>query len=875
MHGSGHQIAVQTREEQRREGDPMRPLQTFHVRPSLPQRLLALEGLAYNLRWSWDHDTISLFRRLDRDLWDETGHNPVLLLGTVSQERLHEVAQDESFLAHMDRIDASLRSYMSGENAWYTKTYGPTTMTEIAYFSMEFGLTESLPIYSGGLGILAGDHLKSASELGLPLIGVGLLYQKGYFRQYLNQEGWQQERYPINDFSNMPLRPCRNGNTEAKTISVDIAGRTALARLWQVQVGRVSLILLDTNIPENPRELQDITDELYGGGEETRLQQEILLGIGGMRALDVLGLRARVYHMNEGHCSFLVLERMRLLMKNQGLSMEEARGLVAASTVFTTHTPVPAGTDVFPPDMIERYFASYREELSLDREALLDLGRIRQGEKNEPFNMTALALRSACYSNGVSRLHGSVSRSMWTGIWPGVPVNEIPINHVTNGVHPGSWISQEMRQLYERYLGPRWTEEPGDTSLWKRAEQIPGEELWRTHERRRERLVAFARRRLMSQLRRRGEGKAAIAEAEEALDPEALTIGFARRFATYKRATLLLRDPDRLDKILNDPARPVQIIFAGKAHPRDEEGKNLIRQIVHLAREHRFRRRIIFLEDYDSVTSRYMVQGVDVWLNTPRRPQEASGTSGMKAAFNGALNLSIPDGWWDEAYSLRTGWAIGRGEEYRDLEYQDRVEAGTLYDILEREVAPLFYERGADGVPRDWITMMKSALCEHCPVFNTNRMVHQYYMEAYRPAMQQRNHFEEEDFRRTRALAAWREKVHKSWDLLRVQRVETKWPDDLRVGSNFDIMVWVDPGDLSADDFAVQVYLGRIDENQLIVGGKVVPIAFERASTDEGLLFHGQVPCPSSGTHGVTVRLVPAHEDLPHAHCLGLIRWAN
>jgi starch phosphorylase len=853
----------------------MRPLQTFHVRPSLPPRLAALETLAYNLRWSWDHDTIDLFRRLDRGLWAHSGHNPVLMLGTISQERLHEVAMDESFLAQMDRIDADLKSYMSGETSWYTKTYGPPTGAEVAYFSMEFGLTECLPIYSGGLGILAGDHLKSASDLGLPLVGVGLLYQKGYFRQYLNPDGWQQERYPVNDFSNMPLRPARDGRPEAITISVDLGGRSVMARLWQVQVGRVTLILLDTNLAENPKELQDITDELYGGGQERRLQQEILLGIGGMRALDAMGMRARVYHMNEGHCAFLTLERIRYMMREHGFGFEEARGIVAASTVFTTHTPVPAGTDVFPPDLVERYFGSYRQELSLEREDLLDLGRLNQGDKSEQFNMTALALRSACYSNGVSRLHGSVSRSMWKKIWPGVPAGEIPISHITNGIHPGSWISADMRHLYERYLGPRWSEEPGDTSVWQRAEQIPGEELWRTHERRRERLVAFARNRLIAQLRRRGEGKAALAEAQEALDPEALTIGFARRFATYKRATLLLRDPDRLDSILNHPERPVQIIFAGKAHPRDEEGKSLIRQIVHLAREPRFRRRIIFLEDYDAIVARYMVQGVDVWLNTPRRPQEASGTSGMKAAFNGVLNLSILDGWWDEAYSPQTGWAIGGDEDYRDLDYQDRVEAGTLYDLLEREVAPLFYERGADNIPRGWISMMKSMLCTICPTFNTNRMVHQYFKAAYRPASKQRTRFEEEDCRRARELAQWRGKVMKAWSGLRIVNVETKWPEDLRVGTNFEIQVRIDPGGLSADDFEVQVYLGRINENQQIVDGEVVPITFERSSTPEGLLFSGEVPCPTSGTHGITVRVVPSHEDLPHLHCMGLITWAS
>jgi starch phosphorylase len=852
----------------------MQPVKTFHVRPFLPQRLAALEDLAYNLRWAWDHETISLFRRLDRELWESSGHNPVLMLGTVSQDRLNEMVQDDAFLAHLDRTEESLREYMAGESTWYRKTHGPVERPRIAYFSMEFGLTECLPIYSGGLGILAGDHLKSASELGLPLVGVGLLYQKGYFRQYLSAEGWQQERYPVNDFSTMPLKPCRDGQPEALTISLELAGKTVEARLWRAQVGRVPLILLDTNLPQNPSPLRDLTDELYGGDQETRIQQEILLGIGGMRALMALGLNTLVYHMNEGHCAFLILERCRLLMERRNLSFHEALELAGASTVFTTHTPVPAGTDVFPPDLVERNLSSYREKLGLEKKAFLDWGRVRPGVEGEPFNMTALALRSSCFVNGVSRLHGKVSRAMWKEIWPEVPEDEVPIGHITNGIHPGSWISHDIRQLFERYLGPRWSEEPGDTRIWQRAEQMPGEELWRTHERRRERLVAFARRRLGMQMRRRGESKSALAEAQECLDPKALTVGFARRFATYKRATLLLRDPDRLARILNHPERPVQIIFAGKAHPRDDQGKELIRHIIQLAREPRFRRRIVFLEDYDAVISRYMVQGVDVWLNTPRRPLEASGTSGMKAALNGVLNLSIPDGWWDEAYSTRTGWSIGLGEEYKDLEYQDRVESGTLYDLLEREVAPIFYARGADGVPREWIGMMKSELFELCPVFNTNRMVHAYTMEAYLPGVERRERLQADDCRRVRVLSAWRARVRKGWDKVRIVRVETDRPDDLRVGQEVAIRIWVDPGQLSADDFAVQVYMGKLDENRIIVGGEVVPVNYEMQSTDEGLLFQGRVPCRSSGTHGLTVRLIPEHEDLPHIHCTALIRWA-
>ena len=852
----------------------MRPVKTFHVRPALPERLQALEELAYNLRWSWDHETIGLFRRLDRDLWEEAGHNPVLMLGSISQDRLHDAAQDEAFLAHMDRVAADLREYVGRSSTWYQKAHGPSSRPLVAYFSIEFGLTECLPIYSGGLGILAGDHLKSASELGVPLVGVGLLYQKGYFRQYLTHEGWQQERYPVNDFSVLPIRPHHGDDGQPTRIAIDLAGRQVILRPWCLQVGRVTLVLLDANIPENSPDLQDVTDELYGGDGDLRIKQEIVLGVGGIRALLALNLRPRIFHMNEGHCAFLGLERIRYLMGERHVSFQEALEIVAASGVFTTHTPVPAGIDVFSAEKMELYFGAFREIFGITREEFLDLGRVHPGKPDEGFNMAVLAIRTASVVNGVSRLHARVSRQLWRDVWPGVPDDEIPIAHVTNGVHPQSWISDDMRTLYDRYLGPRWAEEPGDTRVWNRGEQIPGEELWRTHERRRERLVAFARRRLREQLRSRGAGPTEIAEADDVLDPEALTVGFGRRFATYKRGTLLLSDAVRLERIVNAPGRPVQILFAGKAHPKDEPGKELIRQVVQLARRPEFRRRIVFLEDYDQVVARYMVEGVDVWLNTPRRPLEASGTSGMKAAFNGALNLSILDGWWDEAYTPNTGWAIGRGEEYADHGYQDRVEAGALCDLLENEVVPLFYRRGADGLPRGWIALMRSAMTALCPVFNTNRMVHQY-VEGYLRAEARRAHLEEDGFRRARSLAAWKEKVRKGWRDVRVSRVEVIMPEQTRVGELFEVRAWVSLGSLAPGDVAPQVYLGKLRESRDIIEPEIIAMTYRGSASDEGVLFTAAFPCTSSGTHGLTVRVVPHHEDLGHPHETGLIVWAS
>ena len=853
----------------------MRPVKTFHVQPALPERLRPLEDLAYNLRWSWDHETISLFRRLDRDLWEESGHNPVLMLGSIAQERLREVAQDEAFLAHMDRVAADLSEYVAGATTWYQKAYGPPSRPLVAYFSMEFGLTESLPIYSGGLGILAGDHLKSASELGIPLVGVGLLYQKGYFRQYLTSEGWQQERYPVNDFSVLPVQPCHTEDGQPMRITVDLGGRQVLVRPWRAKVGRVTLVLLDTNVPENPQDLQDLTDELYGGDGDTRIRQEIVLGVGGIRALLALNLRPRIFHMNEGHCAFLGLERARHLMGEQRVSFREALEIVAASGVFTTHTPVPAGIDVFQAEQMNRYFGAFREAFGLSQEAFLDLGRVHAGRTDEPFNMAVLAIRTASVVNGVSRLHARVSRAMWQDVWPGVPVDEIPISHVTNGVHSQSWISDDMRTLYDRYLGPRWAEQPGDTRVWSRSEQIPGEELWRTHERRRERLVAFARRRLHGQLRSRGAGPTQLAEADEALDPEALTIGFGRRFATYKRGTLLLSDPVRLERIVNAAGRPVQILFAGKAHPRDEPGKQLIREVVQMARRPEFRRRIVFLEDYDQVVARYMVQGVDVWLNTPRRPLEASGTSGMKAAFNGALNISILDGWWDEAYTPDTGWAVGRGEEYTDHAYQDRVEAGALYDLLENEVVPLFYRRGSDNLPRGWIALMRSAMAALCPVFNTNRMLHQYLVDGYQRADARRACLEDNGFRRARELAQWKQRIRKAWPEVRVARVEVKMPEQTRVGELFEVRAWIHLGTLSPDDVAAQVYLGKLRESRDIIDPEIVAMMPQGAAGKEGTPFSATFPCATSGTHGLTVRVVPRHEDLGSRHETGLIAWAS
>ena len=687
----------------------IRPVATVDVAPNLPAKLERLLDLAYNLRWSWDHDTINLFRRLDPDLWDRSGRNPIALLGSISQERLQAAAEEEAFMAHLDRVCVDFDHYKTTKNTWFRKKYGDFEKPYIAYFSAEFGLTECLRNYSGGLGILSGDHLKSASDLDLPLVGVGLLYQEGYFRQYLSADGYQQEDYPINDYSNLPVRRVLDASGNPLKVSVPMPGRQMTAQVWQVQIGRVSLYLLDSNLPENIEEDRDLTDRLYGGDRRTRIRQEIMLGIGGLRALEALGLQPMVCHMNEGHSAFLTLERIRQLIKEHGLDFEAARHITTAGNIITIHTPVPAGLERFGFDLIDEHFTSWFGDLGLSRDQFLDLGRENMGGY-ELFSMSVLALRLSSAANGVSKLHGQVSRDMWNWMYPKLPIKEVPIGAVTNGIHVQSWISQEMAQLFDRYLDPAWRDRPEDETIWRAVDRIPDGELWRSHERRRERLVAFARQQLREQLEQRGVSQSEVAAADDVLNPDALTIGFARRFATYKRATLLFRDVERLVRLLNNPEHPVQLIFAGKAHPHDIPGKELIKTIITHARHPDLRHKIVFLENYDMTIARYLVQGVDIWLNTPRRPKEASGTSGMKVIYNGGLNASILDGWWVEGYDPTRGWLIGGGEEYPEAEWemQDHIESQALYDLLEQDIIPTFYQRGRDGVPHAWVTKMKT-----------------------------------------------------------------------------------------------------------------------------------------------------------------------
>jgi starch phosphorylase len=853
---------------------PERRIRTFTVLPCLPEKLRPLREVAYNLSWCWNHEAIYLFRRIDEQLFEKLENSPVKLLGAVEPARWRQLADDEGFMAHLNRVVEALEEYKQGRG-WFQDSYPTAANCCIAYFSAEFGIHDSIPVYSGGLGVLAGDHIKSASDLGVPLVGVSLMYRLGYFRQYFNQDGWQQERYPENDFYNLPLQAEYGPDGKPVMISVTYPGRDVRARIWRIQVGRVPLFLLDTNLPENRPEDREITGQLYGGDQDLRIRQEMMLGIGGLRALNALGRPPTVCHMNQGHSAFLGLERIRLLMEKDGLTFDEAREAVTAGNVFTTHTPVPAGIDQFPPDLVGKYLGNYLAALKLEWRDFMALARTNPNDQNENFSMPILALRLANVSNGVSRLHGQVSRRMWRKLWPDLPESEIPITSITNGIHPTTWLSPELAQLYDRYLGTQWRERPGDHTPWSRVENIPDAELWRTHERRRERLVVFARKRLRMQLQRRGVPAAEIHRAEEALDPEALTIGFARRFATYKRGNLIFRNLERLTHIVNNKERPVQFIFAGKAHPRDHSGKELIAEIVHFARRPELRRRVVFLEDYDMNLARYMLQGVDVWLNNPRRPQEASGTSGMKAAINGGLNFSVLDGWWCEGYQQDNGWSIGAGEEYSENEktYQDDVESRAIYDLLEQEIVPLYYTRGSDGLPRGWLRMVKRSLHTLCPVFNTHRMVQEYVKIGYWPSHLRFIQLTADKEHAAKQLAAWRKRIEKNWSQVHVDAVDAKGTDGAVVGQELPVQARIRLGSLAPGDVEVQLVHGPMDSLGDISSPRTIVMTHQQSSDNGAFVYNGLLPCSNSGQQGFSVRVLPKHPGLANPISTGLVCW--
>lgn len=714
-------------------------MENFHVElpniVTLPRRINRLGELAYNLWWAWNPDAQILFSQINRTLWNQVSHNPVAFLHQVDRPRLNAVTNDRLFLGQYDRVMARFDEYMHAEQTWFATTYPEWVNHQIAYFSFEFGLHESLPVYAGGLGVLSGDHLKEASDLGMPLIGVGFIYNQGYFSQKITEDGWQETSNLYLDFDKMPILPVYDDQGKPFQIFIRLPGRNLHARIWQVQVGRVPLYLLDTNVEDNSPTDREMTARLYSNDPEVRITQEILLGIGGVRLLHQLGYNPTAWHMNEGHSAFLSVERAREMMA-QGMNFEQAVEAIRTGNIFTTHTPVPAGNDQFPLWLIDKYFFQAWPVLGLSRDQFIDLARHTQ-PWGETFSMPVLALRLSNHSNAVSELHGHVSRDMWNFLWPDRRVEDVPISHITNGVHAGTWLARRMGLLFERYLGADWKERMDDPNLWAQVESIPDGELWAVRQHLKRKLMLFINERARQQWLSGGVHPVQVVAGGVLLEPYALTIGFARRFATYKRGYLILRDLERLIRLITNAEMPVQIIFAGKAHPADEPGKLIIQQVYRAVKDHKTGGRLVFLEDYDMNMARFLVQGVDVWMNTPRRPNEASGTSGMKAALNGVLNFSVLDGWWHEAYNGNNGWAIGTEKDISDPNLRDDLDSASLYDVLENELIPLYYEnRSSAGIPTEWISRVKESIRTLAPQFTTRRMVKEYMKDMYLPALE-------------------------------------------------------------------------------------------------------------------------------------------
>ncbi|MFC1838492.1 alpha-glucan family phosphorylase [Thermodesulfobacteriota bacterium] len=851
-----------------------KPIKTIDVKPNIPEKLKALQALSYNLWFTWNHEVEELFRRMNHDLWEETCKNPVAFLGRISQDELEYFASDEGFLAHMERVKQDFDRYMSEQisDKFFQKTGKPFS---VAYLTAECGIADCLPIYSGGLGILSGDHLKSASDLNLPITGVSLAYQRGYFRQSLTHEGWQAESYPVNQFSLMPMQLVKDNNGNVVKITVDLKGETVNVQCWLVNIGSTKLYLLDTNLKENSDAARNITSELYGGDKEMRIRQEIILGIGGVRMLKAIGLNPDVYHMNEGHSAFAVFERIRAHIEEHSLSFNEAMEFVRATNIFTTHTPVPAGNDMFHQDLVRNYFNEFAKLLGISTDVLLGFGKKDPRNKEEEFCMTVLALRASNQNNGVSQLHSRVSRKMWQGIWPKIMETDLPIGHITNGVHIPSWISKGMAENYARYLGPLWIEDPDNTVVWERVDKIPDTELWRTHERARERLVSFTRQSLKKQFAKRGTAQKDMAGLDEVLNSECLTIGFARRFAPYKRADLILRDLDRLERILRNDKMPVQIIFAGKAHPQDHMGKELIKQIIDICGKGNFRRYMVFLEDYDIEVAKYMVQGVDIWLNTPRRPLEACGTSGMKAVANGALHLSVLDGWWDEGYNPEIGWAIGTRVEYDDDNYQDDLESRAIYDLLEKDIVPLFYQRESDNLPRGWINMMRNSMHQLCPTFNTHRMVTEYWTRFYEPSAANRFELMKDEWQKLRSTTEWYEKVMYNWSNISIKDIRIGELDEILMGESFHVESDIFLGELSPEDIMVEAYFGKIDPSSNFIESRTSIMQYDEAPKDKTCTFRADINIKEVGHFGLNIRITPNHPSQERRNTMGLVLWGE
>jgi starch phosphorylase len=851
--------------------DRVKALRRLTVRAAFPAELAGLGEIVSNLRWSWHADSIDLLESVDPELWASCGHHPGRLLGEVSAERFAQLARDRRFLRRLEDVREDLRDYLTRPR-WYQQHHqdGPES---IAYFSPEFGITEVLPQYSGGLGILAGDHLKAASDLGVPIIGVGLLYGAGYFRQALSRDGWQLEHYPSFDPQGLPITVLENADGTPARVTIALPeGRTLRAQIWVANVGRVPLLWLDSDIEENDAEARQVTDRLYGGGKEHRLQQELLLGIGGVRAVRAYcaatGRAApTVFHTNEGHAGFLGIERIRELVEGYALDFDAALSAVRAGTVFTTHTPVPAGIDRFDRDLVAAHLTGLT---ALPAERILELGA---EEDPTIFNMAHMGLRLGQRANGVSQLHGEVSREMFAGLWPGFDSSEVPIASVTNGVHAPTWMAREILDIAEREVGPEVVAEGGG---WEAIDRVPDAELARVRTTLRTKLVEEIRRRMYASYLERGMSEAELGWTASAFDPEVLTIGFARRVPSYKRLTLMLRDTERLKSLLLDPERPVQIVIAGKSHPADDGGKQLIAQMVRFADDFAVRHRITFLPDYDIAMARYLYWGVDVWLNNPLRPLEACGTSGMKAALNGALNLSIRDGWWDEWYDGENGWAIPSAEGVSDSDRRDDLEANALYDLIEKSVAPRFYDRSPDGVPTRWVSMVRHTLKSLGPKVLATRMVAEYVKRLYIPAAESSQEMFADDFAAARSLSAWRRQVESSWPAVAVLHVDSQLAGNVtaaELGSSLTLRAEVALGGLQPVDVAVQAVYGTVGADDRLADTKTTVLR-SVPNGDGTHRYEGEIPLDRTGSFGYTVRVLPSNALLASPAELGLVTSA-
>ena len=838
------------------------------VYPELPEEIAGLDKLAQNLWWCWNYKAEELFKIIDSKLWEDN-KNPVEFLSRVSHQRLLEVVKDDEFMKQYQEVMNQFEDYLAEDDTWFNQNFsGIGEQQVIAYFSAEFGFHESLPIYSGGLGVLAGDHCKSASDLGLPFVGVGLFYEYGYFQQRINKEGWQKALYPELDPEDLPLESVTDEDGNDLKIEVKLADRMVKVKIWKVEVGRVKVYLLDTNVPENSEQDKQLTSRLYGGGDETRIAQEIILGVGGTRALYELDYEPVVWHMNEGHSVYLGLERIKDLMDDYDLNFDEALETVAANNVFTTHTPVPAGNETFPLDLKERYFSDYWKSIGLTKEEFMELGYVNEEDSDE-FGLTVLALRLARFSNGVSELHGEVSSEMWEDIWPDVPKQENPIDYITNGIHTLTWLAPEWEEILDDYLGQNWRNNIEDEEMWESVEDIPEEKFWEIHKDLKGQLIDHIRDRDLERRQRYSNVRLAN---NDLLDKDTLTIGFARRFATYKRANLIFRDLERLSKICNQEGKEVQLVFAGKAHPADVPGQELIKEIHDISQRKEFKDKVIILEDYDMNLARYLVRGVDVWLNNPRRPLEASGTSGEKVSANGGLNFSVLDGWWVEGYNGYNGWAIGYEAEYDDRYKQDEIDSESLYEILEDEIVPLYYDHdNENGIPVEWVKRMKNAMKTTAPVYSTDRMVQEYTTNLYMPAYERGKEVQENEFAKAKELAVWKDKVRSNWEQVKISSQSKGDQGEFAVQEALNLSAKVDLGNLEPEDVTVELYL--ISNVNEVPDVEIIAMDLDENIRNNIYSYSTAVELKESGDYEYTFRVVPNDESLSSKHELGLIEW--